>query len=257
MKEVLKSFISIAESDINSALMLYKKGNYANSLFMLQQSVEKAYKVAGVLTHQLLPNDVKKIGHDYLNLLRISLNKSNPELTDLSLTTAVDFGIFDADVDSHAITTTMNTIKRANLFNTSESEIEEYFKGISKYKRMNKTLYHTLKGRKKIIEMSKAKFPFTPEHFESFERETLDLTNSMTDVENLLNHTFTVGMLGMITSPHSEQARYPFFDSTTFEYTCPIATYNINLPIIKHQKKMMKMAAGSIQYFKAYLESAM
>ena len=141
------------------------------------------------------------------------------------------------------------------MINTTEAEIEVYFTAIGKYKRMNKALYGTLNGRKKIVEMSKAKFPFTPEQLESFEKETLDLTNSFSGIESTLNHCFTVGMLGMITSPHSEQARYTFFDSTTYEYTCPIETYNISLPIIKHQKKMIKMAARSIQYFKAYLEA--
>ena len=72
--ELALEFGSVALSDVRSARILYSRGYYSQSIFLLQQSVEKASKGFGLLMGAVQP-DVKQlysIGHAPLRVLRSS-----------------------------------------------------------------------------------------------------------------------------------------------------------------------------------------
>ena len=62
--DFVKELVEIAENDLKSSAILYNEELYSQSIYFLQQSVEKISKAYSVLSGDIKPKDIaKKIGH--------------------------------------------------------------------------------------------------------------------------------------------------------------------------------------------------
>lgn len=76
------NMLDVAFEDLKASETLYKQGHFPQSLFFLQQSVEKTIKFVGLENGTITPKQMRnKIGHDGSKLFQIIL-RAFPELTD-------------------------------------------------------------------------------------------------------------------------------------------------------------------------------
>jgi HEPN domain-containing protein len=60
--------IEMARSDIRASKSLYRDGIFLQSLFSLQQAVEKANKAIGIWAEYIDPDKTRDVGHDHLKI---------------------------------------------------------------------------------------------------------------------------------------------------------------------------------------------
>lgn len=63
MDEMIPKLLEIAESDLEASNTLYEKGFYPQSVYMLEQSVEKANKALGLFTGIIDSSQLKDVSH--------------------------------------------------------------------------------------------------------------------------------------------------------------------------------------------------
>lgn len=76
---LISQLIELSEKDFISAKLLHQNQLYAQSVFYLQQSVEKLTKAIGLLTYSIQPSELKhKIGHKTYKIYKVGLQKIIP-----------------------------------------------------------------------------------------------------------------------------------------------------------------------------------
>jgi len=79
------SFLFIALEDLDSSIVLYHRKHYPQSVFYLQQAVEKAVKSLGLLFEIVSEDDLqRKIGHNPLRVYKKSFTKISDDLPSMN-----------------------------------------------------------------------------------------------------------------------------------------------------------------------------
>jgi hypothetical protein len=246
MDNVIKSLLKLSEEELMSAKTQYKKGIYHKSLFLFQQSVEKAYKAIALDSRQIELTDLKKIGHDYIKLLKKSLNALPQDTRGKMLTDSIKLFEDKEPFDSEDVFKELALMGRSDFFYLTEETIEYFLKLIAVHKKYIlksdfSSLPELVNSSNKLTSEELAQFQ--AEHQKGFSKQQLKT------MALFQSHCVTLQIIGFMTSPHSEQTRYPLQVSN---YKCPTEIYTIDFSLIKHQKKIMKMAGDSIKFIKAH-----
>src|SRR5688572_24002708 len=85
MEATINSLMTIAEDELKAAKLLYSKGIYHKSLFLFQQANEKAYKASALISGHIGLNDLTKVGHDFIKLLKKGTESMNTEAREKAL----------------------------------------------------------------------------------------------------------------------------------------------------------------------------
>lgn len=82
-KKNASAFLDIANDDLKSAIQLYKNKKYPQSVFFLQQSIEKGCKSYG-LYHEIFDNDfLHRVSHDPIKVYKKILSRYDDIMDDL------------------------------------------------------------------------------------------------------------------------------------------------------------------------------
>jgi HEPN domain-containing protein len=82
--KLISDLIKLSESDLKSSRILYYSGQYPQSVFLFQQSTEKANKAIGLMGEFLKPNQLLGIGHDQVKVYKKGINKQIRLLEELN-----------------------------------------------------------------------------------------------------------------------------------------------------------------------------
>lgn len=250
--KVFGSLVKVAKSDIESAIILYNKGNYYNSMFLFQQAVEKGYKASALITKQLTLLDLKKVGHDYIKLLKKVVNEgfqgSKHPIDPIVYKIAAE----DVELDTEDVHSTIGEAKRDEFFDLTEQDIEMFLNLISVQKTRLPDLFSLALGNPEFMTQVETYTNLTRDESDQGKAEFLNQSVEETKVfYQLLHHVFTLNILGILTSPHSEQARYPSYNTSDSTFACPSEIYNESMPLVKNQMKLMLLAQESINFLKS------
>ncbi len=246
MDKIVTSLLKISGEELATAKTEYKKGVYHKSLFLFQQAVEKAYKALALDTRQIGLDDLKKVGHDYVKLLKTSLKNLPEDLRTEAFAYNAELFNYSDPLEENEIYIELMRLGRTDFFNMTDEDINNYLKYISKYKRLAfKSNFSNLAD---IVTRSNK---LSAEELAEFlaEQQSGFTTEQLKVMTMFQSHGVTLQLLGLMTSPHSEQTRYPLEHN---DYKCPTEIYTMDFPLIKHQNKLMKMADDSIKFIKTH-----
>lgn len=246
------SLIRKAELDLLAAKLLYKRKDYSNSLFLFQQAVEKAYKAAGIKTGQISINDLTVVGHNFLKMLKISLKPiSNNNIVEIS--NWWQDSIKSEENITEEQLTEITPSDRQFFFQLNETEISNLLKQITHYKKNIKKTLNKPEGIKMLLQLAKESGRFSALELEAiYQENSNEIANSDTnEISDYLGHVFALQILGLITTAHSEQTRYPFTNKNDYSVKCPIEIYTQDMPLIKNLTKLFRIANKAIKSLKS------
>ena len=254
MEKYISSLIKIANNDLISSKILYKKKLYPQSLFLLQQSIEKSYKAVGLLTRQINIDDLKDVGHDFIKMLKKGFNSIQGTAKERIISSGIkkiDKSIVDKPEE---IINSLNETKNKEFYNLSESQIQSYFDLISKLKRTQYPLKYTKKNN--LIELYNAAMQnknLTSDEIKGIQELINSTTSGLSkedsvNLYNFMNNFYALNIIGLITSPNFEQSRYPLIKDNHIDVNCPNEVYTSETPIIKNQRTIMRHAEKAIKF---------
>lgn len=253
-EEYIYSLIKIANNDLACAKILYRKKFYPQSLFLLQQAIEKSYKAIGLITNKIDIPESKNVSHDYMKLLRkVLLNYQDVEKERIISLSLKALGKNYSDNPKNIIKEIENTSNK-EFFNLSESEIEEFFALLKKYKRkMNPLKFTKVKNLKEDYELALLNKYNSPAEVAEINKIIASTNDGLNKEEsifmvNFQKHSFALHIVGLITSPNFEQSRYPILKIDNTGINCPIEIYTDETPIIKKQKEIMQITEKAIKF---------
>lgn len=243
-------FLEVSKNDLEVANHLFEKGFYPQSIFYLQQAVEKATKAWGLHFGIISEDELKKIGHEsskvYLKILKklrprarrgyrilsrlpkVKRSKLVRKYEDISMEE------FDAIMDNFE-----DYIKNPQDFVSEEelegfiSELNKIEKEVGKQKKIKKgeikefkqevvDLVNTIAGEYSISSNSRRKV------LEDLERWTPDLIKKYVDsfaIPIAVYGNYLL-FLSLILCPHAVSSRYP-------DHENPLNIYTEEHPLIK------------------------
>ncbi|MGZ3862425.1 MAG: HEPN domain-containing protein [Bacteroidia bacterium] len=237
-EKAIASFLKLAESELSVARYLYEIENYHKSLYMFQQSVEKAYKADALITRQIQLTDLENVRHDYVRLLEKSLNSLPPDTQNKVITDV--FNYYGEEVDAASV---MNTIERSNrfeFFTLTNEQIDYFINLIKQQKEMFSQIDLSL-----YIDAAISANKFSAEEIKNLQNTFNE--EGKKEARIFLGHSVTLQYIGLMTSAHSDHTRYP---NKRTGYTCPTEIYTIEMPLVRRQKELMEMASESINFIK-------
>lgn len=237
---VANSLFSIAEEELQCSKLLYRNKKYSKSLYMFQQSVEKLNKACALLLQHIKIDELPKVGHSFSKLLIKSIDSYSPE-SRIHINQLMN--VWDETINEEEIYSDIKSLKNEDHFYLSQSAFDELFQEIKNYR---KFLKKTMSNKTSVdiiaqIAIASGKGPEI-ENVESMPSFTKD---EVKDIVEILIQNFSINLLGMITSPHSEQTRYPFIDKSN-SVKCPIKIYTLNFPLIENLSKLIKIAEKAL-----------
>jgi|GEM_PF-3597926 len=269
----------ISTDDLDSSVILHHRGHYPQSVFYLQQSVEKAVKSIGLLFGVISEKDLlKNVGHKPLEIYKKPVNKFSEDL--MSLNKNLEFyPEFKNILDSSGIDTDKfvlaikkgkhefnHYISNIASYNLTKEEVEEY---ISKMENINRYVKKSINiiGEREI----------TDEVFDeikdqigsSFEKllESSDITDEskeqiLSELKSqyesffpekeffqyfmyIIIHVMGIGVnlfyLSVITSLHSSKSRYP---EKNFN---PLTFYTPECPLIEKMPEIQNLTRHTLE----------
>jgi HEPN domain-containing protein len=249
-KAIINSLLRTAESDLKVSALLKQEGHYAQCIFYLQQSIEKAYKAAGMMTGSLTQKDLSKIGHNFLVVFKQQLEliyKMGPAHMKEMYENVFNENIETVDPKK------IDPKRRAAFWDLSVLEINDWIDSTNDITgKANKELFNPeeLERLKDLIKKhpqysnEDQAFNFSKEEFETNKESLLKLLNS--SIELLI--------LGLITCAHSESTRYFQNKNGNEIIACPIQTYTVDSPLIVCFDKIHRIASSRIKDLKGELE---
>jgi hypothetical protein len=254
MQKILASLINTSILDLESAKVLYSQKLYHTSLFCFQQSMEKAYKTSALVTGQIQLSELRSIGHDYFNLLKKTFQSTFFENGNAGHTMVFGFLFDGADISKDEVDNTINESNRKAFFSMTENDLKNFINSFSAIKQQANDLFFSNIGHEKFLAIANSSpQPNLAGTDNPVVLQPDDL--NLEAIRTFTNHIITIHMLGILTSPHSEQARYTFFDKDGSNIKSPVEIYTMDMPIIKNLEYLMNMAEEAISYLKTEVES--
>lgn len=260
MENYVSSLIKIASNDLKSAKILYKKEFYAQSLFLLQQSIEKTYKAIGLLTRQIDIQELKDVSHDYIKMLKKGLSCINETALEKIITSEIKKFDNNSEGEPRGVIDLINRTKNKEFFNLSEEDIQNIFESIKKYKRINYPLKYT--KTKNLLELYNAAMQnknLTVQEINEIQELINNTNEGLSKVESIncyyfITNFYTLNLMGLITSPNFEQSRYPIIQNNGIDVNCPTELYLKETPIIKNQKVIIRYVEKAIKFLQNDLQ---
>jgi len=269
----------IALDDLDCSVILYHREHYPQSVFYLQQAVEKAVKSVGLLFEMISQKDLlKNVGHNPLKVYRKPVNKFSEDLMDLNKNiesypefkeimnlSGINFDEFVSGIKkgTHEFNEYINTIADYNL---TKDELEEY---ITKIENLNRQIENTDKQINEQ-EISDEKFAVIKEELKNnlesafVSLEIPDkLKEQMRNELKLIFDSFfpkkeifeficyfmikamgtgaNLFYLSIITSLHSSKSRYPE------ENFNPLTFYTPECPLIKKMPEIQDITRQTLE----------
>lgn len=268
----------VAVKDLKAAKSLYSQKLYAQAVFSMQQSVEKATKSFGLLLKMTTPTDLQKnVGHKTSKMYLKGMEEYSETMTELQtisanypqiMTTGV-LSKFDFDNFAQKTNQDLNTFKSLkphSFFNLRLREIEnilaqleECQKGFDKFvehmDRLDKEIL--FKAYDQIIDTLKAfNTPETDLACEEInqmlgdEEQVEMLMQSMKLYQKMMGVLMPLFMnlycLGLLFDPHATKTRYPYEDTQSN----PLEIYHARMPLIKKLPELMNVLEKSLKTMK-------
>jgi len=276
--EFIQTLLDIAEQDLASSKILYKKKKYPQSIFLLQQSVEKTAKAYGLFEGSLSIKQLEKdISHKTPIIYRkfadrelrkgLKLKKNietHEDLQKLSFLQEIDLKNY-CDNQKLMIKEINDSLNKKEILTDNEKNLVDGLKGIKfilsdlkqpkdkEIKIPKEEIEKQLdKVIKPIIELYKEKGMEIPEDWKKDLKklDTIDFDEFMKYFIKQLIKLHKINtlnfFLSLITFQHVGISRYP-------EDKSPLERYNKNYPLIKHFKEIYKLQRDNIKKHKDVL----
>ena len=272
--KMYETMLKISESNLRASEILYMYNQYSESIFLFQQSVEKANKFFGCALNIISEDEMKSIGHDPTRSVDKSTNRilDNYQIINEALTSAGVAPLSEKDIELLGIETLIEQSSdllvrlkdyrknKQNLVYLSSNDIKDAFGGVDAYcialkkkefdyVNFKKTLLFVVERFASLnpsFYLDKAQIEnITPENF------PIDTINKIRDV--LVDHLrlyLYLFFLGLIMLPHSEISRYP----GVMKEESPL-TYSKRMPIVKHLNFLFKKQKYCLKYLKKTIKT--
>lgn len=272
---IIKELLQTAKTDLESSSVLYERLLYQQSIFLFQQSVEKAIKVfALTLNPAITENDLKKrIGHDsitvYEELTKLQMNSygSCKELFDKfpSLKGISIYKDFDIEKDKKQLELYLSEIKevktqKRKLIEISIEEIQNYITMIAELKKEINNFKSTLMNNpipENIQDAAKNEALKAIDCISKDDPNAIAAKNffNNVDMKKLLEGAFkyiyfplfdimitylSLYYLAVVTLPHAVLSRYPQDGFT------PSKLYTKDLPIVEMLPELIEIQKDAI-----------
>lgn len=246
MNRTIISLIKKADLDLSASKVLFKKQDFSNSLFLFQQAVEKGYKAGGLLTRQISIDQLNLVGHNFLKMLKFTLSGVTSD--GLALTANLRQELLGTDDYVENEFQNINPSDRHKFFDLNENEILDLLNQINSFKKNLKKILANPQGVSGILELAKQSGKLTEVEKSGIDSEDPNqiALSDTSKTSELLGQIFALQILGLITTAHSEQTRYPFTDKLSLSVKCPTEIYTADMPVIKNLKKFFKLADKAI-----------
>lgn len=270
-----KILLEIADKDLEAAKCLYDKELYPQSIFYLQQSVEKAAKSFGLVMGIISENELKgregvghhpyKIYKKLFSMQKKSLKKINegikkaPNVKELPLIKTIDLNKIPNETDE--LLNFFDDLRQGeDIFFLSNEEIEGWIEDLNKLKAEVEELNEGAttfsisneefdRVKQGVLKSFDALYEYKPQKIEKM-RKVLDNAITPDQVEEMikmisppLNDGVFVSVsllyLSIITFPHVV-SRYPNDDFN------PLEIYNRDLPIIQSFNELNEIMEGTL-----------
>jgi len=284
----IEDLLDVSNSNLDSSLILFDKKKYPESLFLLQQSIEKSTKAMGLFFGGIKKKHLeKKVGHDLLKIYEYSLKKlicknnkflkimsKNPQLRKVDLLKTVDRNKLNIELES--LLNQLNIIrKEKDRIGTTSRDLDRYLSKIIKFFKEKEKALQELQNltitdrqfqqaRKKMISsLLQLKNISKKIYSEEYEKtissiEKLDkqfVINKVKETFSYIIPPFTIYIISLYLSiiifPHSvSKTRYPDFKNPNKFYTLSKPILKKFSRIAKLQKKCIKEIYLIIQNYK-------
>ena len=256
-----KILLELAEKDLEAAKCLYDKELYPQSIFYLQQSVEKATKSFGLVMGIVDENElINNIGHNPLKIYKklIYIYKKSLENINEGIGKAPKFKEFPLIKTTNLNKTSQETndflkffddlVREKDVIFLPKEEIEGWIEELNKLKAEIEELNEDVtrfsvsnekfnRVKQSILKPFDALYEYNPQKIEKMRKE---LDNAITPdrVEEMIRIvipslydavyvSLSLLYLSIITRPHAIRTRYPIGDFN------PLEIYNRDLPLIR------------------------
>jgi hypothetical protein len=250
----INSLIMVASGDIKASKTLYKKELYPQSLFLLQQAIEKAYKAIGLITRQISVSDLRSVSHDFIKMLKRGFGNINESSRSELVKNQIKKFDKTNSLENENIEAELSMIQNKDFFNLNNEDIQFIFTLLKALNRSNYPLKLTkTKHLIEIYRLASQSSSLTDE--EQIELQDLidSTTNGLSKEESikayhLKNYTTTLNLFGLLTSPNFQHARYPMPDSDNSSITCPTNIFQIDTPIIMNMPYILRHSEKAIKF---------
>ncbi len=262
----IHKLIETAEDDHQASKLLYKNGMYSQSIYFLQQSVEKLVKSCAVLTGDSTPEDIRKeIGHETPRAFVTPLVKWWSSVLKL-------LKLLEETDKNHEF------IEYTRKSQSIIPEVEDFVKNYDKYKENIRKTFIEIGTKLAIIdEKNIRKILRANLQFRTFIHDWLDNDSMIKDVELLLSsqkitlpenisevekektldgirkrrrfflNYGNMFILAIITYPHATFTRYPNDTLSPHEY-------NKEIGIVHCYRKISSLLGVAINWFREDLD---
>lgn len=251
------SFYDIAESDLNSALILYRNGIFHNAVFFLQQGIEKLIKGMGLYFDIISPNQLKSVNHFASDIFKKSAEAllkenrllHNKYLIDEDMTEAIQH----QDEERKKSIDLIKKIKQDGVDpNISLEELDKLIADIhgeaptetfnlqTIAKENAETAYAMMKEGKIKEKYKKEQIKLSDKQDEEV-KKAIHLIHEYTLKIDIANRTLL--LLDVVFHAHQNISRYPCEEHGE----SPLDIYSIDHPIIQRFEKLLEYAFLSLR----------
>lgn len=245
----------IARTDLEAARCLFEKEHYPQAVFYLQQSVEKATKSWGIVSDIIKEGDVKKVGHDPLNVYMEPIKEQKELLERVIGTIEKDEKLENLTVVKKfdvkkVLQVTADTSTMIESSNKGSKEIPHSQEGLIRLTMKDLEMLESQEHLKLLRVPIEDFYEIADDYAELLEMcQELNLKNEflkelleklvtlrlMRDMDRIVRPPikdatyveFSLFYLSLIMLPHAIITRYPFTNHDPLEF------YNKNLPLIQ------------------------
>lgn len=251
MEEIISSLIVNAKNNLNASKLLFENRLYSESIFMLQQSIEKANKAIALMSNLISITDLYNIKHNQLKILRKTLNNLNLNSND-KVFDAVFAHIHPTESlvdEKEDIIKTISNLSLNELYNLSDERINQLLNKLDDSLTSFPEIFKTKENRDLILQKALENSNLTNESIQQIKQLMSDDSGYKFNPDEIviINAYIIFTLLGLLTCPHAEQSRYPTFDEFGKNVICPTSVYNENYKLILYYKRIIQTAEIGIE----------
>lgn len=243
-----QKLLDIALSDLNSSIALFESSNYPQSVFHMQQSVEKLGKFLAISLGVYHINDFKKIGHNALKIYKSALNYYIQLINTLSDKYKIE------NIDLSPIEEQFKTISDLDLLNLDAEYLDMMLESLAEAD-SPQMLFDTNQEKSDLLDQFFQLTVDLNEIAEDERKQVLNLYHSNKLFQTIIDeklegflNTFpgyvsasqSAFILAVVFTRHTESTRY------VLENSDPISKYTINNPLVSRLPNFQNYLETSI-----------
>jgi len=224
-------FLNDAEEDTIASKILYEKGIWSRSVFLIQQSAEKACKVFGLVIGTLSTADMAQSIKHYTPLVFIKILED--PITEDVFPILKKYGLKDEGKNIANLKGLITSKKRDEFILIEEEVLQAFLSIIDKIRENVIPKYNS--------ESSRVKQVFA-KHLPQYKREIMDY-----DMGEYLFFVTSLYVIGAITFAHEQSARYSDAQVVTPK------DYTPDMPIVKVLPKLHAIMEETLNALREYI----